>query len=324
MMAIFNLHLPTYKHCNAMQCNAMQCNAIQYRSLAISKNSKSRKALGNKSLNTMNSENFEDAFVDDVIGKLGNVMGMNKKKFGLVGDGNNNEQILSYDQEVNKENDRWGGYQNMTTKQTSISNLNAGSEANGKVGKRVSKYSSVGQYSSMVTAGADSVVRIVTDPTKASFEKNNKNVYGFKKDNEMMYSNPEQFPEVQEYMGWRLKRNKKRLARLDGASRIIQGAYRAHLAWLIVKKLRQSLAILYIQRCYRGWKGRLEFLDRMRLVWAAQIVQRNWRGHQGREDLMQRRIQSAAVTHVQRVFRGHVARKIVLVLHEARRKGACR
>ena len=87
---------------------------------------------------------------------------------------------------------------------------------------------------SMVTgtmAGGDSVVRIVTDPTRASFEKNNKNVYGFKKEKEL-YSNPEDYPEVQEYMGWRLKRNKKRLARLDGASRIIQGAYRAHLAWL--------------------------------------------------------------------------------------------
>jgi len=114
---------------------------------------------------------------------------------------------------------------------------------------------------SMMTSGnpngGDSVVRIVTDPTRASFEKNNKNVYGFKKDTEL-YQDPENFPEVQEYMGWRLKRNKKRLARLDGATRIIQGAYRAHLAWMIISKLKQERAVIYIQRCYRGWKGRLE------------------------------------------------------------------
>lgn len=104
---------------------------------------------------------------------------------------------------------------------------------------------------------SDSTVRIVTDPTRADFEKNNKVVYGFKKnDNLGLYQNPEEYPEVQEYMGWRLKRNKKRLARLDAASKIIQGAYRAHLAWQIITKLRQERATCYIQRCYRGWRGR--------------------------------------------------------------------
>ena len=77
--------------------------------------------------------------------------------------------------------------------------------------------------------------------------------------------------------------------RLDAASRIIQGAYRAHLAWQIIKKLREERAAQYIQRCYRGWKGRLAFLERMRLVWAAQLVQRNWRGHAGREQFLRRR-----------------------------------
>jgi len=309
---------------------AVEMNETMKTSLELSKSTTAskRKALGNKSLNSLNSENFEDKFVDDVIGKLGKITQQKKRAVSIGGMGGEDEQILTHDQIVNKENAAWEQYKSVTAKSTSIGVMNNDSIATSGVGgrgKRVSKYSTSVNQSSMfasTTNGHESVVRIVTDPTRANFEKNNKTVYGFKKDNEM-YSNPEDYPEVQEYMGWRLKRNKKRLARLDGASRIIQAAYRAHLAWLIITKLRQERAIIYIQRCYRGWKGRLEFLDRMRLVWAAQIVQRNWRGHQGREDLMRRRIQSAAVTHIQRVFRGHVARKIVGKLHEARWKGAC-
>ena len=58
----------------------------------------------------------------------------------------------------------------------------------------------------------------MTDPTNAAFEKNNKVVYGIKKKDEFgIYQDPEKFPEVKEYMGWRLKRNKQRLARLDAA-----------------------------------------------------------------------------------------------------------
>jgi hypothetical protein len=66
----------------------------------------------------------------------------------------------------------------------------------------------------LTTFARRSVVRLVTDPTIASFEKNTKVIHGFKKTDEFgLYANPEAYPEVQEYMGWRLKRNKKRLMR---------------------------------------------------------------------------------------------------------------
>lgn len=225
-----------------------------------------------------------------------------------------------YDEKVidpNKENSEWNTFSVGVAKQMKP----GGTHNNGKaIGKRVSKYSSVATGD---VSAPDSVVRIVTDPTNAAFEKNNKVVYGFKKPDKLgLYQKPEEFPEVQEYMGWRLKRNKKRLARLDAATRIIQGAFRAHLAWLIIVKLRQARAVIYIQRCYRGWRGRLEFLDRMRLVWAAQLVQRNWRGHAGREQFLRQRVESAAVTHIQRVMRGHIARRLVAKLHNARHRGA--
>lgn len=52
----------------------------------------------------------------------------------------------------------------------------------------------------------------------------------------LVYPDPVQYPEVKEYMRWRLKRNKKRFQRLDRAVRSIQGAFRGHLARKVVHK----------------------------------------------------------------------------------------
>ncbi|GMH55632.1 hypothetical protein TrST_g11590 [Triparma strigata] len=279
-----------------------------------------RKPLGEKSLNgSVEPEKFEDHFVGNLTAKLG---GLNKKREAMVKKYEEDEdEGLSFEERVEKENTRWNSFAVNVSK----ANQPGGSqEQGGKVSKRISKYSSKSGLNGNSIVGGNSVVQIVTDPTKASFEKNNRVIHGHKKADDFgLYANPEAFPEVQEYMGWRLKRNKKRLMRLDAASRIIQGAYRAHLAWQIIKKLREERAAQYIQRCYRGWKGRLEFLEKMRLVWAAQLVQRNWRGHAGREQFLRRRIESGAITHIQRVWRGFVSRRLVRQLHEARWKGAC-
>ncbi|GMI04272.1 hypothetical protein TrLO_g11513 [Triparma laevis f. longispina] len=278
-----------------------------------------RKPLGEKSLNgSIEPEKFEDHFVGNLTAKLG---GLNKKRDAMMKKYEEDEdEGMSYEERVDKENARWSNFSVNVSK----ANHAGGNEQGGKVGKRVSKYSSKSGLNSNSIVGGQSVVQIVTDPTKASFEKNNRVIHGHKKQDDFgLYANPEAFPEVQEYMGWRLKRNKKRLMRLDAASRIIQGAYRAHLAWQIIKKLREERAVQYIQRCYRGWKGRLEFLEKMRLVWAAQLVQRNWRGHAGREQFLRRRVESGAMTHIQRVWRGYVSRRLVRSLHEARWKGAC-
>jgi hypothetical protein len=78
----------------------------------------------------------------------------------------------------------------------------------------------------------------------------------------LLYPDPVEYPEVKEYMRWRLKRNKKRFQRLDRASRIIQGAYRGHLARKVVHNLRHNYAALNIQRVWRGHRGRMRFLDR--------------------------------------------------------------
>jgi hypothetical protein len=78
--------------------------------------------------------------------------------------------------------------------------------------------------------------------------------------------NVKDFPEVKEYMGWRLKRNKKRLQRLQGAARIIQGGFRAFMARVFVRNIKRRKAASKIQKAYRGWIGRCDFLDQARYV----------------------------------------------------------
>ena len=127
---------------------------------------------------------------------------------------------------------------------------------------------------------------------------------------------------MKEYMVWRLKRNRKRLQRLDQAARIVQGAFRSYLAWTIVRRLREARAAAFIQRLYRGWKGRLGFLDHMRLIWASQVVQRAWRGFAGRKFFLLLRRMHAAAAHIQRIARGFIGRQVANAKREAQRLGA--
>ena len=83
-------------------------------------------------------------------------------------------------------------------------------------------------------------------------------------------------------MAWRLKRNKKRLQRLEFAAKTIQACFRNHLAWTVVRRLREERATVMLQRAYRGWRGRQAFLVKMRQIWAAHVIQRAWRGFSGR------------------------------------------
>jgi len=163
--------------------------------------------------------------------------------------------------------------------------------------------------------------KAVLDASRPSFERQDNVVYKAAKGSRI-YPNPEEFPEVKEYMGWRLKRNRKRLQRLDQAARIIQGAFRSYLAWTIVRRLREARAAAFIQRLYRGWKGRLGFLDHMRLIWAAQVVQRGWRGFAGRKFFSLLRRMHAAAAHIQRIGRGYNGRKLAAMKKAAQRRAA--
>jgi IQ calmodulin-binding motif len=74
----------------------------------------------------------------------------------------------------------------------------------------------------------------------------------------------------------------------------LQGALRTYAAKQLARRLRTTKAAAYIQRVYRGWRGRLVFLVRLRRAWAAALVQRNWRGHSSRKWFAATRAQAAA------------------------------
>ena len=127
----------------------------------------------------------------------------------------------------------------------------------------------------------DAPLKTVLDPRNPAFERQDNVVYK-PGEGSHIYPNPQEYPEVKEYMAWRLKRNKKRLQRLEFAAKTIQACFRNHLAWTVVRRLREERATVMLQRAYRGWRGRQAFLVKMRQIWAAHVIQRAWRGFSGR------------------------------------------
>ena len=89
---------------------------------------------------------------------------------------------------------------------------------------------------------------LVLDPTSVLFDR--QDTINRTKSQQMLtnQANAVDFPEVKEYMAWRLKRNKRRLQRLQSAARIIQCAFRCYMARQRVSFIRRSRAVLNIQR----------------------------------------------------------------------------
>lgn len=167
----------------------------------------------------------------------------------------------------------------------------------------------------------ESHLKTVLDPEMPAFERQNNVVYATG-NGSRIYPTPSEYPEVKEYMGWRLKRNRKRLQRLELAARIIQNAFRNHLSWLVLQRLRRTSAACLIQRLWRGWNGRRLFLEQMRRVWAAHVLQRTWRGYSGRGLFLLLRSLHAAAGQIERISRGFLGRMLVLRMRGRRRRAA--
>jgi pimeloyl-ACP methyl ester carboxylesterase/CheY-like chemotaxis protein len=165
------------------------------------------------------------------------------------------------------------------------------------------------------------VSQFVTDPSLVAFERQDSITYGAQQRNNS--NNITEYPEIKEFMGWRLKRNKKRLQRLQGAARSIQGGFRAFLARKFVKTIRRRKAAITIQNCFRGWIGRVTFLGQARRIWASQVMQRAWRGYLGRKWYFLLKLKMASSATLQRCFRGYRARCFVYEVKRVREKAAC-
>ena len=128
--------------------------------------------------------------------------------------------------------------------------------------------------------------------------------------------------DVREYMSWRLKRNKKRLSRLDNAAEVIQRACRTFIAVSLVQRLRFQSSTITIQRYFRGSRGRIIYLRKKRELWAALFTQRTIRGHLGRLKYCQRRKHVDAQIFLAKHWRGSKYRKLVKFIVKKRFEGA--
>ena len=162
--------------------------------------------------------------------------------------------------------------------------------------------------------------KLLLDPKMAAFERRDKEfaVPGTAKSKgstDPSVANAD----VQEYMSWRIRRNKRRLMRIEACAVSIQRAYRSYLARTLVHRMRQQRAALDVQRWWRGCLARGVAKEQKRELWAARVVQRYYRGHKGRNVTNRLKAELAGASMIQRNWRGYRARKFMFVIRNLRR-----
>uniref|UniRef100_A0A7S4ID55 Response regulatory domain-containing protein n=1 Tax=Odontella aurita TaxID=265563 RepID=A0A7S4ID55_9STRA len=271
--------------------------------------------------NNGNMRTFEDKFVDAIVGK-----GNAGKAGAGISSGFSHIQRMA---EVTRGpapagNDSWDEYRDKLG--STVTKTLGGGPASAKAlsrSKSTPKPNNLGkpkQFKSKSTKPSvnESFARLI-DPTNPAFERQSNNVYAPGKGS-LVYPDPAEYPEVSEYMSWRLKRNRKRLARLEYAARVIQCALRAFMARTMVIRLRRHAMAGEIQRIYRGRMGRKLFMQRRKELWAALFTQRAIRGMLGRSDAHRRRLRRESQIRLARRWRGIKARMLVFALIAARNR----
>lgn len=127
---------------------------------------------------------------------------------------------------------------------------------------------------------------------------------------------------AEEYMSWRLKRNKKRLSRFQRAAKVIQNSLRVFMARTMLSRLKRQTSATTIQRCYRGMLGRKYFNHKRKELWAATFVQRTYRGAMGRRSSYFKRICILSQLRIARAWRGFVDRKRIRQIIFSRHKAS--
>jgi CheY-like chemotaxis protein len=163
--------------------------------------------------------------------------------------------------------------------------------------------------------------KLLLDPELAVFERRDRE-FGEAKGKGSLSSYAS--ADAKEYMGWRIRRNKKRLMRIEACAVSIQRAWRAYLARSLVSRMRQQRAALDVQRWWRGCLARKATRIAKREQWAARVVQRSWRGAQGRSVAWRMKAEKRSASIIQRNWRGHRARRFVGLVRGLRVTAALR
>ena len=164
------------------------------------------------------------------------------------------------------------------------------------------------RYQNEIMADHESSVQNKSLLRKTLLEKENKIKASEAKNNTNEYDNPE-VKEVKEYMAWRIKRQKKRLAIMEYSATVIQCALRSFMAKTLKLRLQKHRAATRIQCYTRGIFSREIFQWKKKELWAAIFVQRATRGHLGRCTASYKRLEVSAQTVLARMIRGAAARR---------------
>ena len=240
------------------------------------KNGKKKK---NKALN-----NFEDHFIDNVLNTLEEVQGSTSNQLHVLSD------------PASKSQNEWEDFR----KKARNANMKMCSVAK----KKTTVIEIPDTSKNQVKKG---VASELTDPLSPAFERNSNSVYTMGKGSRI-YPNPDEEPQVKEYMSWRVKRNKKKVQYLEKSAHVLQKAFRAFLARTMVTRMRQVRAVLFIQRNWRGRMARRKYYGKQAMDWAVRLVQRQWRGRTGRGVYQAMRRKRLAVISIQKVVRGRAGR----------------
>mmetsp|Transcript_12215 Transcript_12215/g.22899 ORF Transcript_12215/g.22899 Transcript_12215/m.22899 type:complete len:1667 (-) Transcript_12215:19-5019(-) len=151
---------------------------------------------------------------------------------------------------------------------------------------------------------------LLLNPNDPAFERHKNSIYK-PTTGSIIYSMDVDGKSKQEYMSWRLRRNRKRLSRFQRAAKVIQDALRVYMAKTMLARLKRQTSALTIQRVYRGTVGRTIVLYKRRELWAACFVQRVYRGSLGRKTCYFTRVSMKSQVNIARIWRGYHGRKRV-------------
>jgi CheY-like chemotaxis protein/pimeloyl-ACP methyl ester carboxylesterase len=244
------------------------------------------------------NEVFEDHFIDGVLDTLHSVQNEKSVQRNHI-----RQQGSGGMQTQGEEQGQWEDFRQMQMKQMSDAKKKAG------IGFGVGeKKAAMGAKGSKKSHSKHSLLhQTIVDPNSPAFERQDNVIYAVGQGSKI-YPNPVELPEVKEYMGWRLKRNKKRLHRLEAAAHCVQRAFRAYMARTMVQRIKMQKAAAFVQRNWRGASGRKRYLEKKQEEWACRLVQRNWRGKAGREIFLQRRLEERSASMLQRIYRGRMGK----------------
>lgn len=274
--------------------------------------SKVSAAGGTKETSSGTSNSFEDSFIDNVLSTVKQVVitapqTTRPKSRGAAADTDVNTSSSNQIQLPNKA--KWTQFQ-LEKAQKSVTRAPVDA---------VTKSIKISNKQQQQTTSPSKLIAMTSwDPTTPAFERLSSNIIykigegskiypdtnistsGTKSTNAVM-------PELKEYMEWRVKRNQKRLQRMEKQARVIQRAFRAFYARTLIIRMKQARCAVALQRLWRAKLARKKYKGMKKEDWAVRLLQRNWRGKMGRDSYRDRVRKYLAAIDIQRIVRGYLA-----------------